>query len=123
MSGLGHAALLVQIRGSQTDCRAASVAWSIPACWCHSRVALKCTGCRGLLSAREDFALLEAGTYLVGAGCPLDIPLAFLALATLALAASLALLHSSHLGCETLRSLAADSTGSGPALSAAAAGC
>ena len=60
---------------------------------------------------------------LVGAGCALDIPLAFLALAALALAASLAFLHASHLGCRTLHSPAAGSTGSGPALGAAAAGC
>lgn len=62
--------------------------------------------------------------YLVGADCALHISLALFALATLALAASLSFLHAaSHLGCGHLHSLAAGSTGSGPALGAAAAGC
>ena len=62
--------------------------------------------------------------YLVGAGCALYMSLALFSLATLALAASLPFLHAaSHLGCEHLHSLAAGSTGSGPALCAAAAGC
>ena len=61
--------------------------------------------------------------YLVGAARALDIPFALLSLATLALAASLSFLQASHLGLTVEHSLAAASTGSVTALSAAAAGC
>ena len=67
----------------------------------------------------------QGGTaaYLVGTARALDVPFALLSLATLALAASLPFFQASHLGLAVLHSLAAASTGSGTALSAAAAGC